>query len=526
MDFPANLTIGDVIAHHGASFGERQYLVFEDARGSVRTLTYAEVDSQSNIVGRALLERGLTHGDRVLVMMRNSVEVVILTMACAKAGLVAVPINTASVESDISDVFDLVSPRAIVADEAYAPIFSAQAGGGTRWLSVFVSEAGSRNGQPRSLSWDDLLKPGAEPLDVKISSDDLFHLLMTSGTTARPKAVMHTHANRLRSGFRSTLYLGLTSQDRSLNAFPAFHINCLDSTLFAALTAGSTAILLERFSASRFWDQVRRHGATIVSAVPTIIRALLAQPPASTDRHHAVRLVAGALLLTPAELEQFRERFGVAKYITGYGLTEAAMAVLQTLQEGDLRYPSMGLPMIDREVELVDEQGRPVPAGEVGEITVKGVPGRTIMKGYFGDPEGTRAAIRDGWLYTGDLARRDDAGYFYFAGRVKDMIKRSGENISALEVETVVLAHPAVREAAVIGVPDAYRDEAVKAVVILEPGTSLTLEGLVDYCRGRLADFKIPSQLEIVEDLPRGLLGKVDKKPLRARNDIAGKSRT
>ena len=176
------------------------------------------------------------------------------------------------------------------------------------------------------------------------------------------------------------------------------------------------------------------------------------------------------------------------------------------------------MPIFDRIVELRGEHGQQVTTGEIGEIVVQGEPGRTVMLGYYRDPENTAHALRDGWLHTGDLARQDEQGYFYFVGRSKDMIKRSGENIAAQEVEAVIFEHPDIMETAVIGVPDPYRDEAVKAYLIVRPGALLDLESVRSFCAGKLSDFKIPTLIEIVDDLPRGLIGKVDKNALRARN--------
>ena len=531
MDLPGNLTVGRLVEQRAEHFGDREYLVFEDAGGAVQVLTYSDLELRTNAVANSLVAQGLTRGDRVLVMLRNSVEFVVAILAAAKMGAVSVPVNTASVGPDLRHVLNLVEPRATIAHVDYADLVAGEAAlVGTVVLAAVVGEpvGGSARSEARraAVPWDRLAQgdPGAVPHDG--SSDDLLQLLMTSGTTARPKAVMHTHANRIRSGYRVTATCRLFPEDRSLSAFPAFHVNCLDGTLFAALVSGGTAVLLEEFSARRFWDQVTHHRATIVPLLPTVIRALLARPPSAADREHSVRYVGTGLHLSSEELEQFAQRYGIPAITTGYGLTEASTGVLSTLQEGDQHYPSIGMPLLDRMVELVDENDAPVEVGQTGEIVVQGTPGRTVMLGYYGDPEATKEALREGWLHTGDLAQRDADGYFYFMGRSKDMIKRSGENVAAQEVEVAVLEHEAVLEVAVVGAPDPFRDEAVKAFVILRPGASLELDALKAHCASRLADFKIPTLLEVVDDLPRGLLGKVDKKVLRAREQAIAAERS
>jgi crotonobetaine/carnitine-CoA ligase len=300
------------------------------------------------------------------------------------------------------------------------------------------------------------------------------------------------------------------------NPFPVFHINCLDSAVLPALVTGCTAVIFEGFHASTFWQTVRQQGATVVSVIPTVIRGLLSQAVAEGEGDHRVRLVSGSLRPKEHELEGFLRRYAIPSYETGYGLTEAGNAVTGTSAELGCRPPSMGIPLFDRTVELWDETGKPVPTGESGELVVKCEPASGVMSGYWADPAATEEALAGGWLHTGDLARRQADGSFYFVGRLKDVIKRSGENIGAQEVEAVIVEHPAVREAAVLGVPDDYRDEAVMACVIVNEGFQAPgIADLRSFCRGRLADFKIPTALEVMDEFPRGLLGKVDKKALR-----------
>jgi crotonobetaine/carnitine-CoA ligase len=516
VDFPGNLTIGEIVRQRASQYEDHEYLVFENAGGTVEIVSYRQLEARSNAIANGLTALGLVKGDRLVLMLPNSVEFVLATIGAAKIGVVTVPVNTASAEGEIRQVFSLAEPAGYITHGSYAPLLaSVAATAAPAAAGIRVGEAGP---ELSLTGWASLLRAGDEPPDIAVFSDDLLQLMMTSGTTARPKAVMHTHANRIRSGYRVTLTCRLTCTDRSLSAFPAFHVNCLDGTLMAALVSGGTAVLLERFSGTRFWDQVRRHRATCVPLLPTVIRALLAKPPSAEDRDHCVRYVGTGLHLSSEELGAFGSRFGIGAITTGYGLTEAVTGVLSTPLEGEQRHPSIGVPLFDRVVELRGADGQPAGVGEVGEITVQGVPGRTLMLGYYRDPGNTRLALRDGWLHTGDLARQDEKGYFYFVGRSKDMIKRSGENIAAQEVEAVLAEHPDIVEAAVIGVPDPYRDEAVKAYLIVSPGAVVDLGAVRSCCAGKLADFKIPTQIEIVDDLPRGLIGKVDKNALRERN--------
>lgn len=514
--FPGDLSFRDIIEEQNREISDRTFLVFVRVNGEVKTLTYGQLDRQTSAVASSMVAAGLRHGDRVLMLMANSSEFVIATLAAAKAGVVTVPINPACAPSELMYVFELVRPSGLLVDrDVLMKVEEAQLSVKSFQLLATVGGAESSRTTPY-IRWNDLLQGNEAPLPT-VRGNDLFQILMTSGTTGQPKAVMHTHALRLRSAYRQAMQARVSAEDRVLNPFPAFHINCLDSALLPCLVSGATAIILDRFSESRFWSIVRQESATLVCVIPTVMRAVLRQPKSEAEQDHAVRLILGALRPEREEIGSFLKRFGVPAYETGYGLTEAAMGVLQTLSGAASRYPSIGLPMIDRIVDLVDENGRSVPVGEVGEIVVKGEPGRSVMQGYWGDPEATAEALRDGWLYTGDLGWCDEQGYYYFAGRRKDMIKRSGENISASEVEAILAEHPAICDVAVVGIPDDFRDEAVKAFVVFEPGTSVTINDVRAFCAGKLSDFKIPTALEAVKSLPRGLMGKVDKKALGGR---------
>jgi crotonobetaine/carnitine-CoA ligase len=284
--------------------------------------------------------------------------------------------------------------------------------------------------------------------------------------------------------------------------------------VLAALTVGGTCIILEEYRATRFWDQVRAHHATEVSLVAMQARTLLAQPPRETDSDHDIRRVFYALNISREERDRFEERFGV-ELVNGYGLSEAMTLVTLAPVFGPKRWPSIGLPLDDRLVRLVDADGHDVPHGEVGEIIVRGRRGRTVMLGYHDDPVATAETLRDGWLHTGDNAYADERGYLYFFDRAKDMIKRAGENVSSAEVEAALLEHPDIAEAAVVGVPDPVRDEAVKAFVVPAEGKTLTQDAVIAFCREHLASFKVPTILEFRTELPKTSVGKIEKKKLR-----------
>jgi crotonobetaine/carnitine-CoA ligase len=285
-------------------------------------------------------------------------------------------------------------------------------------------------------------------------------------------------------------------------------------SLLGVLTVAGTLVVIQEFRATKFWEQVRRHEATQTCLVAMQLRTILAQPASEDERDHRLRRLFYAINVTDAEKETFEERFGIT-LINGYGLSEGMTLLTCAPVVGPRRWPSIGLPSPGRRLLLVDDDGNEVKQGEVGEIVAEGVPGRDLMLGYYKDEEATAGALRNGRLHTGDNAYADEAGYLYFFDRKKDMIKRAGENVSAIEVEWVLIDHPKVAEASVVGVPDDIRDEAVAAVVVPVEAGGVTADELIEYCRTRLSKFKVPTIVTFADELPKTSIGKVRKDELR-----------
>lgn len=522
LSFLPGTTFADFIERRSSRDPDHVFITLIRHGRSPAELTFGEFDRLSSVAAKALYQVGADSGARVLILAPNGLEMVVAIAAAARSCLVSVPVNAASAAAEIAYLVELLEPTVIIIGSSQLRQLAAAALPARKAELVVVigGDAPELDCARSTLTWEEFLVRGERAGSVLVPRPrpaDLFQLLMTSGTTGRPKAVMHSHATRLRSAYRVVLHARLRDDDVVLNPFPAFHINCLDSAIFPALVTGGRAVIFDSFSASEFWPVVRSEGATVVAVLPTVIRALSAVPAAPEDRDHRVRLVLGALRPTRAELEGFVARFAIPRYETGYGLTEAGMAVTQTVSDLDAHYPSIGVPMFDRSVDLIDDSGQPVPAGATGEIVIGRTPAGSVMDGYWRDAEASARALDGGWLHTGDLARRDQDGFFYFVGRAKDVIKRSGENIGAEEVEAVLTEHPGILQTAVIGIPDAYRDEAVMAFLVTdETYPAMTLADVQEFCAGRIADFKVPSVVRVVSTLPRGVLGKVDKNALRA----------
>ncbi|MDE0195329.1 MAG: AMP-binding protein [bacterium] len=496
-------TLRDLLDERAARRPDHPFLVFEDAAGTVREYGYADFSAAVDAAAAGLSDLGVVPGSKVTLHLRNCPEFLFAWFGLATIGGVAVPSNVANTADELRYVLDYSDSEMLITEPLLLETARAAAGGIAAVRHVLRTDEPER--------W---MPAGGEPPRPPLGSEDAVEILFTSGTTSRPKGVVLTHANCLWSGERVVAAMTLGDDARCLTSLPTFHVNAQSVTVLSALTAAGTCILLQEFSASRFWGQMRAHRATQTSLVAMQLRTLLAQPPADTDADHSLERVFYAINVTDDEKKRFEERFAV-ELINGYGLSEAMTLVTMAPVFGDKRWPSIGLPLYDREVRILGDGGTVLPAGEIGEIAVSGVPGRTLFKEYYKDPDATAAALVDGWLHTGDNGWLDEDGYVFFLDRKKDVIKRAGENISASEVERVLVEHPAIEEVAVIGVPDPIRDEAVKAFVVLAEGENTTAEDIAAFCTTRLAGFKVPTVYEFRESLPKTSVGKIEKKALR-----------
>ena len=321
---------------------------------------------------------------------------------------------------------------------------------------------------------------------------------------------MITHANVVFSGVFVNWELDMNPEDRYMTSMVAARVNFQLSALAPVLTIGATLIMLSRYSATRFWREAREHRATLVQGMAMIVATLMRQPVDPDERNHQVREMHYFLPLNAKEKDAFEERYGVT-LLNNYGSTECLIGAVTDPPHGERRWPSIGQAGPGYVVRIVDCQGTELPEGQVGEILLHGVPGVSLMAGYWNNPEATAAVLsEDGWYRTCDYAYVED-GWFYFMDRRVDLIKRSGESVSSAEVECTIESLDGVKEVAVIGVPDGVRGQAIKAFVVAEDGVHLDFQTIVDHCAGCLAAFKVPSYVEFVEELPRGSYGKVNK---------------
>lgn len=529
MAIGGNENLRDLWNELSASRGDRLFLVSQDRFGAERTFTYEAFDRLVNQTANYFLALGIRKGENVAIQLYNSPEYVSVTFALAKIGAVAVPINMQHKLEETAFVFEKCDIRTVVAEPdcqccycADAPRPEGSCAGSCEGVRPYAMEhvlIAHGSGAPlfgQAVDFDAAVAACSDQLGETRSLDplDTAMIIFTSGTTSCPKGVELTHANLIFAGRYGEWQCGLVSTDRLLTTMPAFHSNFQTAALMPVLTAGATLVMLEKYSARRYWSQVRAYRATAIQLVAMMARTMMMQPSDPADRDHCVRSVQYYLPMADSEKEAFERRFG-ARLQNCYGSTETVCWVLTDRVSGPRRWPSVGRPGPGYEVAILNERGQRAAAGEVGDIAVRGIPGVSLMKGYYRDEAATAAALDDGgWHLPGDKGYCDGDGWFYFVDRKGNMIKRAGENISASEVEEVLADHPAVAEAAVVGVPDPVRDMAVKAFVVPITGCEVPVEEITAYCSCRLADFKVPTIVEIVDSLPHTSVGKVEKKRL------------
>lgn len=498
-------SLADVFRDGARLCPDKPALIFDHA-----TLSYAELDRRSNRVAQLLREAGVGKGDRVALLAKNSRRFVEVLAGIAKAGAVFLPVNWRLSAPEIGFVLHDSGAAVLFVDAEFAALAQSADGPQTRTFVLDGDEATS--GYERQIA----AVTSADPL-LPLSRSDLAMILYTSGTTGKPKGAMLSHGNFVRHcGLDATdvpHWVGLVAEDICLNAMPLFHAGAIEMLLRPFFTR-ATVVLHRDFEPARVLEDIARYRVSITGFVPTMLH----HPDAAlADLSSLKRMFYGA---APIPLDLLREavaRLG-CEFVQAYGMTEtSATCVMLPPSEhsvsGGPRMRAAGRAVLGTEMKIVDSDGRTLPAQAIGEVSVRC---SGVMTAYWNRPDATKEVLSyDGWLRTGDAGYLDEDGYMFIHDRIKDMIVSGAENIYPAEVESAVYGHPDIEEVAVVGVPDPLWGEAVKAVVVAKPGHSIDAEDVITWTKGRIASFKAPRSVDVVESLPKNATGKVLRRMVR-----------
>lgn len=523
-------TIHNVLTERARGLGDKIFLTWL-ATGA--TLSYRQLDQMTLRVGAGLASAGVRLGSHVGILMDNCPEQLLAILGPARCAFVSVPINSAARGQLLGYFLDRADCEALIVEEALLPRLVDAIGSAPRVRHVFVARPDRREPREKYPAVDlppevqvhefsMLLQAPAQLPGEPPSFSALAMLMFTSGTTGPSKAIMFSHAHFIYWGSDVAFHHEFTPEDVAYVFLPLFHGNALLGSTMGSLMAGSAIALTTRFSVSRFWDHVRGSGATVFNGVGAVTNFLWKQPPSPADRDHQVRRCH--LAPVPGFAKEFELRFDMT-IMSAFGLTDYCLGSAYNTRSRRDKLGSCGLPRAGVDIRIVDEQDFDVPPGTPGEIVMRNNNPWGASLGYYKQPEATLASRRNLWFHTGDRGWIDEDGYVWYTDRIKDAIRRRGENISAFEVEEVIRTHPCVGDVAVYPVRAETSEDEVAATITLRPGTDRDFNhaSLLEHCRRNLAYFMVPRYVQIVDDMPRTLSEKIEKYKLRqqAESDLS-----
>lgn len=502
------MNIGALLSNTATKFPNRDAMVCRGVRHS-----YLELDQRVGCLAGALLKTGLKPGDRVALLSYNSDYLVESYLALVRVGLVATPVNFRLVGPEMAYILNNSGAKAII----YGPEFEdtlAEIRQDVPDVKLFISPLQGKS--ELATDYESFLQSGPWiACSDKVREDDPCQIMYTSGTTGRPKGAVITQRNVIWNLFNTIHGREDRGGQVSIIVGPLYHTAALNNHLTIQIALGGTSLLVRKFEPESMLKLIQDERATTISGSPAMYNLLLQHPTAGNyDTSSITKCTAGADKLPMETKRRLLEFFPNIKGIYDvYGCTEASPCITILNERDSMRKDgSVGLALPFLNARLVDEQGQTVPVGEVGEMVCQGP---NVMQGYHNDLEATEAAIKDGWLHTGDMAVTDDEGFFYIVDRKKDMIVSGGENIYPREIEEVLYTHPDIAEAAVVAMPDATWGESGRAFIALKQGKSLDAKQVIEFCKEHLASYKKPKRVDFIAELPRNASGKVLKKELR-----------
>ncbi len=494
----------DFVKERAREFGSKVFLWEKET-----SFTYREFDLVTDRMAAALQSLGMKKGDHAAVLFPNSIDTVLCYFSIIKAGGTAIPINPLYTPREIAFILNDSEARFLLAAGHFQKVIEGiQSQVPSLSLAIFRGEEDTS-----ILKAVDRRAPSGHSLrPIDLSSKDNAIIFYTSGTQGQPKGVMLTHGNFTFSGPNIARAYGLQEDDITMAVLPLVHVFAVASPVFGSLSSGGTVVILEHFRAEAVLQAFENYRITWFPGVPTMFNYLYQAYERGASNISSIRMgLSGGASLSVELLKNWERQFK-AQILEVYGLTESTGLVTANPVQGIRKVGSIGLPVFGVQTRLIDQEGMDVTRGEVGELIFKG-PNAT--QGYWQLPEQTVESVRDGWVYTGDLARQDEQGYFYLVGRKKDLIITGGYNVYPREIEEVLYTHPAVYEAAVIGAPDEVKGEIPKAFITLKPGQQTSEGEIIEFCKANLAPYKIPRRVEIRSELPKSSTGKILNRELR-----------
>jgi crotonobetaine/carnitine-CoA ligase len=503
--------IGKLVREKALGQKDRVFLRFKD-----EAVTYQQLDEISNRFAHGFKALGITKNDKIAIMMKNHPDFLYTWFGSAKLGAVEVPINTAYKGDLLRHIINNSDSRILVMDGDLLERLTSIKEDLTKLEQIIchgeIVQEVSRSLPVPVSALERFFEYPSDPLEVDVGPKDPIAIIYTSGTTGVSKGAVCPHSFFLHQARLVAELRDLGSQDILYTFLPLFHLNAQVFTVLTALLNDAQVVLSDRFSASAFWDEIRKCGATQFNYLGAVMTILAKQEPKENDRDNPVRIAFGAAC-PPDVMEQVEERFGLV-CLEGFGMTEIGIVVHEDIHAR--RIGSCGRVLGEcYQVRLVDDDDTEVGVGEVGEIVVRPKKPYIMMTEYYKMPDKTLETYRNLWFHTGDYARKDEDGYFYFVDRKKDAIRRRGENISSFEVEKVINTHPKILECAVLAVPSELGEDEVKVNVVLRKDQTLTPEKLIEFCDERMAHFAVPRYVEYVTELPKTPTNRIEKYRLR-----------
>ncbi|OGW49418.1 MAG: long-chain fatty acid--CoA ligase [Nitrospirae bacterium GWC2_57_9] len=533
LSYP-DIPLGTVLSETAAKFPDHTALHFYG-----RKITYSELDRLANRFGHALTELGVIKGDRVALMLPNIPQMVIAYYGTVRTGAIAVPTNPLYHEHELEVQLKDSGAETLVAVDLFYPViapvlprtgvkhlilcgirdflpfpknllYPIKARLEHQWVTV--------KRVPPVHDFLGLVRKAPEgPVSAPVLPDDIALLQYTGGTTGVPKGAILTHRNLVVNAAQSRAWLTLRTEgaEKILSVIPFFHVYGMTTAMNLGILIGAELILLPKFHTKDVLQTIQQYRPGIFPGIQAMYLAIGNHPDIGKYDLSSLKVAISGAGPLMREVQDRFEQVTKARIVEGYGLSEASPVTHANPIFGRRKIGSIGLPWPDLDARIMDiaDPDRALPPGEVGELVVKGP---QVMKGYWNKPGETAQTLRGGWLHTGDIARMDDEGYFYIVDRIKDMIKTVGENVYPREVEEVLYAHPKVKEAVVVGIPQDFLGEEIKAYIVLKEGMIATAEEIMAFCRVQLSKFKVPKQVEFRKELPKTLVGKVLRRVLKA----------